>query len=204
MAMFSRFGRAWAALLVCAAAVACGTPPTKEMDLAHQAIEAARVAQAERYAPAELAAAHTAIDKSAAAVSNRDFKLALNHALDSHERAKTASSVAAGAHRERRERLDASLGNVASTLASARTTVGTAARVRANRRAADRAGAALDMIDKDLQKARALVSEDNLDGADLLLNRVSTRIATVVGALEPTRRPSAAQRPKAPPAARKS
>ncbi|MEQ1896490.1 MAG: hypothetical protein ABL971_03770 [Vicinamibacterales bacterium] len=202
--MFSRFGCAVAAVLVCVATVACGTPPTKEMDLARQAIEAARSAQAERYAPAELAAARTAIDKSAAAALNRDFKLALNHALDSHERAKTASSAATGAHRARRERLDASLSNVASTLASARTTVGAAARVRSSRRAAGRAEAALDTIDTDLQKARALVSEDDLDGADLLLNGVSTRIAQIVGALEPTRAPLAAKRTKAPPAARKS
>ena len=204
MAMFSRFGRAMAALVVSIVAVACGTPPTKEMDLARQAIGAARSVRAEQYAPTELAAAQTAIDKSTAAVSNRDFKLALNHALDSHERAKTASSVATGAHRERRARLDASLSRVTATLASARTTVAAAARVRANRRVAGRAEATLDTVNTDLQKARALVSEDDLDGADLVLNRVSAGIAAAVGTLQPKGAPTAAKRPKARPAARKS
>ncbi len=188
--MFSRFGRASAALLVCAAAVACGEPPTKEMDLARQAIEAARSAQAERYAPAELTAAQTAMDKSTAAVANRDFKLALNHALDSHERAKVASSAATAAHRDLRARLDASLTDVTSRLASARTTVGAAARVRSSRRAAARAGRVLDTIEKDLQKAGALVNADDLDAAETLLVRVSARITEVLGTLPAASRKS--------------
>ncbi len=187
--MFSRFGRASAALLLCAAAVACGEPPTKEMDLARQAIEAARSAQAARYAPAELTAAQAAMDKSTAAVSNRDFKLALNHALDSHERAKTASSVATAAHRELRERLDASLAEVTTRLATVRATVGAAARARSSRRAASKAGRVLDTIEKDLQKAGALVTADGLDAADTLLGRVSARITEISGTL-----PAAAQK----------
>lgn len=188
--MFSRFGRASAALLLCTAAVACGEPPTKEMDLARQTIEAARSAQAERYAPAELTAAQAAMDKSAAAVSSRDFKLALNHALDSHERAKTASSVATAAHRELRTRLDASLTDVTSRLASARTTVDAAARVRSSRRAAARTGRVLDMIEKDLQKAGALLGADDLDAADTLLARLSARMTGTLGALPASARKS--------------
>ena len=188
--MFSRFGRASAALLLCTAAVACGEPPTKEMDLARQTIESARSAQAQRYAPAELTAAQAAMDKSTAAVSNRDFKLALNHALDSHERAKTASSVATAAHRERRTRLDASLTDVTSRLASARTTVAAAARVRSSRRAAARTGRVLDMIEKDLQKAGTLINADDLDAADTLLSRVSVRITQVSGTLPAASRKS--------------
>lgn len=188
--MFSRFGRASGALLLCAAAMACGEPPTKEMDLARQALETARSVQAERYAPDELTAAQTAMDKSTAAVSNRDFKLALNHALDSHERAQAASSLATAAHRELRERLDASLTDVTSRLASARATVGAAARARSSRRAAAKAGRTLDTIEKDLQKAGALVSADDLDAADALLGRVSVRVTEVLGTLPAAARKS--------------
>ena len=188
--MFSRFGQASAALLLCAAAVACGEPPTKEMDLARQTIKAARSAQAERYAPAELTAAQAAMDKSTAAVSNRDFKLALNHALDSHERAKTASSLATAAHRELRERLDTSLAEVTGRLASVRTTISAAARVRSSRRAAARAGRVLNTIEKDLQKAGALINADDLDAADTLLGRVSVRITEVSGTLPAASRKS--------------
>lgn len=193
--MFVRTGRASAALLACALTVACGQPPTKEMDLARQALEAARTAGAERYAAAELTAAQDALDKSIAAVANRDFKLALNHALDSHERAQAATRSAATAHAALRTRLDGALADATSRLASARTAVSAAARARASRRRAARAGTSLDTIDRDLQKARALLSADDLDAADTILSRVRARIVEVMVSLQPPGKPAAGRRP---------
>src|SRR6476646_8902770 len=65
------------ALLAIASLVACGEPPDKEMHQAQGAIDAARAAGAETYAPAELKAAVDALTRAQDAVAQRDYRLAL-------------------------------------------------------------------------------------------------------------------------------
>jgi hypothetical protein len=60
---------------------ACGTPPHKEMDQAQGAIDAARAAGADRYAADEYNAAVQSLQLANDAVDQRDYRLALNHAL---------------------------------------------------------------------------------------------------------------------------
>ena len=94
------------------AAAACGTPPDKEMQQAQGAIDTARAAGAEQYARDEFAAAEGALKRSHEAVEQRDYRLALNNALDARDRAQNAArqtadrKVAARADAER-ELLDA-------------------------------------------------------------------------------------------------
>ena len=71
------------------AAGGCGEPPSKEMHQAQGAIDAARAAGAERYAADTLAAAVKALAQADLAANQRDYRLALNHALDSRERRRT-------------------------------------------------------------------------------------------------------------------
>jgi hypothetical protein len=81
----------------CLASFACGgEPPTKEMQDAQTAIDAAKAAGADTYAPEEFNAAQEALRHAKEAVDQRDFRLALNDALDSRERAQNALSEAAG------------------------------------------------------------------------------------------------------------
>ena len=65
--------------------VACGEPPNKELHQAQGAIDAARAAGAAVYAPEELKGAVDALTHAQEAVGQRDYRLALNHALDSRE-----------------------------------------------------------------------------------------------------------------------
>src|SRR4029078_2966791 len=84
--------------LACGARVAgaaCGDPPEKEMQQAQGAIDAARAAGADRYAVEEYTAATEALKNARIAVEQRDYRLALNHALDSLERAQEAARQAA-------------------------------------------------------------------------------------------------------------
>ena len=76
-----------AALLI----TACGDPPNKEMDQAQGAIDAARAAGADRYAATEYTAATDALKRSQDAVAQRDYRLALNEALNSREHAQNAA-----------------------------------------------------------------------------------------------------------------
>lgn len=83
------------ALAAALAAFGCGEPPDKEIQLARAAIETAKAADAARYAHDEFAAAEEALKKSLDAVEQRDYRLALNHALDARDRAQSASRQAA-------------------------------------------------------------------------------------------------------------
>ena len=70
---------------------ACGDPPDKEMQQAQGAIDAARAAGADQYAREEFTAAEEALKKSHEAVEQRDYRQALNTALDARERAQAAA-----------------------------------------------------------------------------------------------------------------
>jgi hypothetical protein len=89
--------RVLAALVIVAALLtsACGDPPDREMQQAQGAIDAARAAGAERYAREEFTAAQDALKRANDAVEIGDYRLALNHALDSRERAQNAARMAA-------------------------------------------------------------------------------------------------------------
>lgn len=91
--------RVCALISMCLAAVltvGCGgEPPEKEMQQAQGAIDAAAAAGAALYATDEFTAAQQALGDAKAAVEQRDYRLALNHAIDSRDRAQTAAKEAA-------------------------------------------------------------------------------------------------------------
>src|SRR6185503_1475685 len=89
--------RLLSALAVCALmAGACGSPPDKELQQAQTAIDAARAAGADRFAAEEFTAAQSALARANDAVAQRDYRLALNNALDARERAQNAARDATG------------------------------------------------------------------------------------------------------------
>jgi hypothetical protein len=79
------------AVLAAVAGAACGDPPDKEMQQAQGAIDAARAAGADQYAREEFTAAEEALKRSHEAVDQRDYRQALNTALDARERAQAAA-----------------------------------------------------------------------------------------------------------------
>lgn len=84
-----------ALLVVSLSSFACGgEPPTKEMQDAQTAIDAALAAGADKYAAEEYAFAQEALQHAKTAVGERDYRLALNNALDSRERAQSAAAEA--------------------------------------------------------------------------------------------------------------
>lgn len=83
---------------------ACSAPPQKEIDRAQGAIDAARAAGAELYAPEPFAAATTAMQQTHEAVEQRDYRLALSRAIDANDRAlEAARQAASGKARARSE-----------------------------------------------------------------------------------------------------
>jgi hypothetical protein len=179
------------------AAGACAEPPNKEMHQAQGAIEAARAAGAERYAAAELAAAVKALAQADTAATQRDYRLALNHALDSRERAQSAAREAATGRASARSRAERLLAEVTTALATA---TGRLEAAQTAKLADDVLAAPRDQIaavQKAVQEAgTALGREDYLGAAQALEGRadaVRAAIASIDAAIaappaRPTRR----------------
>jgi hypothetical protein len=179
------------------AAGACAEPPNKEMHQAQGAIEAARAAGAERYAAAELAAAVKALAQADTAATQRDYRLALNHALDSRERAQSAAREAATGRASARSRAERLLAEVTTALATA---TGRLEAAKTAKLADDVLAAPRDQIaavQEAVQEAgTALGREDYLGAAQALEGRadaVRAAIASIDAAIaappaRPTRR----------------
>jgi len=110
------------ALLLSTAACG-GEPPEKEMQQAQGAIDAARAAGADQYAHEEFAAAQEALKHANEAVEQRDYRLALNHALDSRERAQNAAKLAADGKANARVDADRAISSATAALVAAQVKV---------------------------------------------------------------------------------
>jgi Domain of unknown function (DUF4398) len=108
------------AALAVAAAACGGEPPDKEIQQAQGALDAARAAGADRYAVEEFTAAEDALKRAHDAVAQRDYRLALNNALDSRERAQDAAKQAADGKAAARVAADHALSAAARALNAAR------------------------------------------------------------------------------------
>jgi hypothetical protein len=75
----------------------CSEPPQKEIDAAQTAVDAAKAVGAEGYAAEEYSAAVTALQKSRDSVTQRDYRQALNYAIDARQRADESAKQTATA-----------------------------------------------------------------------------------------------------------
>lgn len=164
-------------VLVAAFAAACAEPPSKEMSQAQGAIDAARAAGAERYATEEFKAATDALARSQDAVGQRDYRLALNHALDSRERAQAAAKTAADQKAAVRSEAERLLNETALVLVQANTRLKQADASKTARPQATVPRASIDAVEKAVQEART-----SLDAGDYLSAR-----DTLKGAIEVAR-----------------
>ena len=153
--------------LAIVAIAACGAPPDPEIHAAQGAIDAARAAGANIYAPEEYAAAVTALERSRQAVSGRDYRQALNHALDAHERAQEAARMAADQRAVVRSEAEHALATVEATIRQLDATLRAAPAARAGSDILERARLTLHAAEEAGQESRsAVVSENYLTARD--------------------------------------
>jgi len=81
-------------LLLALVVSGCSEPPQKEIDQAQASVDAAKTAGADTYAAEEYNAAVTALQKSHDSVDQRDYREALNYAIDARQRATEAAKQA--------------------------------------------------------------------------------------------------------------
>ena len=171
------------ALVILLLSAGCAEPPLKEMNQAQGAIDGARAAGAERFAAAELAAATDALKRSEEAVAASDYRLALNHAIDSRERAQNAAKFAVEGRADARGQSERAIAEVATLLSQAQAQLKNLASrpLRGPR-------ATVASVEKLLQEARAALAREDyaavattLDGAAVQLRAALAQIDAAVG-----------------------
>jgi hypothetical protein len=153
------------AVLAAVAGAACGDPPDKEMQQAQSAIDTARAAGADQYAHDEFTAAEDALKRSNEAVAQRDYRQALNAALDARERAQSATTEAAG--RKATARADATklLAAAEAALHDARAKLKAAETAHAPSRSLLAVRRSIDAGETAVQKARTAFEKGDYLGA---------------------------------------
>jgi hypothetical protein len=154
------------------------------MDQAQGAIDAARAAGAERYAPSEFAAATDALKRSTDAVAQNDYRLALNHAIESRERAQDAAKNAVDRRAKARGDAERMVAEANSIVTQARERFGDAALAKMARRTATDVRQQLATAQKNMQEARAALEQDDYERAIALAKTTGARIQELVMSVE--------------------
>lgn len=172
--------------IVCAVALstACSAPPQKEIDRAQQAIDSARAAGADQYAPEAYAAATAALQQSHEAVDQRDYRLALSRAVDASDRAQEAQRAAAENKARARSASEAAVNSANAALMQLEARVKTAEGARVPARELAPAREAIKDAESALQKARALLAADNYRGASEAVSGLDDEIRSEIRVVE--------------------
>lgn len=171
-----------------------GEPPNKELQQAQQAIDSARTSGAERYAKDEFTASQDALKRAQAAVVARDYRQALNDALDARDRAQTASKDTVDRKVTAKADADHALHNAALAIIDAR------AKLRAveTSHRATRPAAAVrrDVTDaeKHVQEARTAFDNGDYLAALDLMSAPMQRLTDSAHALDAAAPPASSRR----------
>ena len=162
----------------------CADPPSKEMDQAQGAIDAARAAGADQYATTEYTAATTALENAQGAVAAGDYRLALNYALESREHAQNAARDTADAKARMRSELEHTLANLDVLVSQGQTRMTAAERARVSAQALRQPAARLKEATAVLQKAREAVAAGDYLGAAQALDGLNARVEQALADIE--------------------
>jgi hypothetical protein len=172
--------------IVCAVLLlaACSEPPTKEIDQAQQAVDAARQAGAEQYATEAFTAATAALQQAREAVEQRDYRLALSRAVDASDRAHEASTAATANKAKARSQAEAAINTTNVSVVHLQARVKVAEEVRVPARELSPARAALKDAEGTMQKARALLAAGNYSAATAAVAALDGQIRSEIRVVE--------------------
>jgi hypothetical protein len=173
----------------------CSAPPDKEISRAQSAIDAARTAGADQYAPESFAAATTAFQQAHEAVDQRDYRLALTRAVEATDRAGEASREAADGKARARRATEMAINAVNAELPRLETQIKTAEAARLTARDLADARAVARNAAAALQKARALLAGENYKDARAAVDGLAEQIRTQIDAVAEATNARAARKP---------
>jgi hypothetical protein len=148
-------------IIIATMTAACSEPPSKEMNQAQGAIDAARAAGAEQFAATELAAAIDALRRSEDAVTQNDYRLALSLAIDSRSQAQAAAKAAVESRAKARGDAERAVAEVNTLVSHARERLKDPTLDALPRGALKGPLATIGQAEKSLQKARAALQRDD-------------------------------------------
>jgi hypothetical protein len=154
------------------------------MGQAQGAIAAARAAGADEYAHTEIAAAEQALKNARDAVDQRDYRLALNHALESRERAQSAAKEAADQKASTRAASERAVSDLTGALIQAKATLKAADAAHVSARLLDEARERITDAEAAVQKARAVLAQGEYREVAAGLNDSAKRLAVAQRDLE--------------------
>jgi hypothetical protein len=194
-----RAGRRWrfvsAVIVASNSILACGgNPPDKEIQQAQTAVDAARAARAERYAKDDFSASTDALKNAHAAVDARDYRLALNYALEARDRAESAARDAADRKATARSNADRALRNAALAIVDVRAKLKSAQAGQKPLRVLNAARSAAADGENHVQEARAAFAREDYPEVMEILAAPSARLRESIRELDggnasPAKRP---------------
>lgn len=164
------------------------------MDQAQGALDAAKAAGAEKYAADEYKAAVDALRRSEEAVAQSDYRLALNHALDSRERAQNAARQAADGKAQVRAEVERTMAEISGLVVQANARIESARRARVPRRLLVEPAQSVATVSEEVQKAGEMIKAGNYLEARPLLQDLKSRIQKTIAAIAAVQNPAAARR----------
>ena len=161
-----RAGRRWgfvsAVIVASTSILACGgNPPDKEIQQAQTAVDAARASSAEQYAKEDFSASTDALKNAHVAVDARDYRLALNYALEARDRAEAAARDAADRKATARSNADRALRNAALAIVDIRAKLKSAQAGQKPLRVLNAARSAAADGENHVQEARAAFERED-------------------------------------------
>jgi hypothetical protein len=154
------------------------------MDQAQGSIDAARAAGADRYAAEQYEAAVKALQNAQSAVAQRDYRLALNHALDSRDRAQRAAKEAASQQAVLRSAAERRLVQITASVDQATRALKAAESARVPRRSLATARAAIANAEASLQKAGTSIQEGNYQASQEQLAESAKNLGAAIAEIE--------------------
>jgi hypothetical protein len=175
--------------VICLLSAGCAEPPSKEMNQAQGAIDAARAAGADRFASSEFRAATDALKRSEDAVAAGDYRQALSHAIDSRERANSAAKQAVEGRANARGQAERAISEVATLLAQAQAQL---KNLPSRPLRAPRATAA--NVEKLLQEARTALAGEDYEAVNKALNGAAAQLQAALTQIDATTTPTPPRR----------
>lgn len=188
-----RVGRRLALLIVILSA-SCAEPPDKEINQAQGAIDAARAAGADRFAAGEFSAATDALKRADEAVAAGDYRLALNHAIDSRERAQSAAKMAVEGRVDARGRAERAMSEVATLISRAQAQLKDPDIVRLNGRTLRAPRATVAAAEQMLQEARSALAREDYAGVTRALDGVAATLQAALTEIDAVASPGSSRR----------
>ncbi len=165
------------------------------MNQAQGAIDAAKSAGAEQYAKDEYQAAIGAFEKSRTAVTQRDYRQALNYAIDARDRARDSARAAADRRAQARSDAERLLEVVTTLVARADTQLKAADAARVPRTQPANLPEALAGVREQLQESRGMLERQEYLAAGTALRAQEAEIRKILDELTAA---VEAQRPRRP------